>query len=122
MSKSVIAEFSPRVNRLPFSRIASISSELQKLSAEGLDIVNLAMGNPSHAVPDETKKAIIDEIEIGKIGYGATVGIDKLREEVARITNKEYRANFTKDNVVVTPGSTLAIYAIQNIFLRITKL
>ncbi len=110
---------SDRIANLPTSKIAAISAIAQKMKADGLPLINLAMGNPSHAIPDIVQKAMIKEIQSGQVPYGTPAGIDELREAVAAYTNRNYDgSDFNKENVVITAGSALATYIAQSIVIE----
>ena len=86
------------------------------LAAKMTDPINLSIGQPDFAVPDEVQQAAIEAIRSGKNGYAPTQGVPALREKIQR----QVDAEFSHDNrrVLVTSGTSgalvLAIQAMIN--------
>ena len=56
-----MAQISDRVNRLAASATFAMLQKSNELSAQGVDVVNMSVGEPDFNTPDYVKKAAIEE-------------------------------------------------------------
>ncbi len=99
-------------------RMASISPSptmavmqaAQQLKSQGIDVVDLGVGEPDFPTPQSIKQAGIDAIEGDFTKYTAAAGIPELRQEVADRYNRKWGTDFSGANVVVSSGSKHSIY------------
>jgi len=100
-------KFSNRMDLLPpyvFGRINKIKLEKRKA---GIDMIDLAMGNPSDPTPD----AVVDKLcevvrDPRNHRYSVASGIYNLRRELARYYDRQYGVQLTPENeIVCTIGS-----------------
>lgn len=80
------------------------------------DPINLSIGQPDFAVPEEVRQACIDAIENGKNGYSVTQGIPELREKLLAKVDDEYHHDDRKLFVSsgTSGGLVLAMLALVN--------
>ncbi|WP_458185465.1 pyridoxal phosphate-dependent aminotransferase [Haladaptatus sp. NG-WS-4] len=101
--------FADRIQRVEPSATLAISSLASQLEADGVDVVDLSVGEPDFATPENVVEACEQAMEDGHTGYPPSKGVPELREAIAtklRADGLEYRA----DNVIVTPGAKQALY------------
>lgn len=100
-------KFSSRMDLLPpyvFGRINRIKLEKRKA---GIDMIDLAMGNPSDPTPD----AVVDKLcevvrDPRNHRYSVASGIYNLRRELARYYDRQYGVRLNPDNeIICTIGS-----------------
>ncbi len=106
MSENII-RFSQRMDRLPPYLFGTINSLKDSKRRDGIDIIDMAMGNPTDATPE----LIVDKLcEVVKDPrnhrYSAASGLYNLRREVS----KYYKSNWNVDidpetEVIATIGS-----------------
>ena len=60
------------------------------LAAKLKDPINLSIGQPDFAVPDEVKQACVDAINNDKNGYALTQGIPALQEKLQNRVDDQY--------------------------------
>lgn len=78
------------------------------MDAQGANVMHLEMGQPSTAAPAPAKQAMIDALDDpASHGYTMTLGIDPLREGIARYYSRVHGLSVSPDNVAVTVGSSL---------------
>ncbi|KRL83915.1 pyridoxal phosphate-dependent aminotransferase [Ligilactobacillus apodemi] len=111
-------KFSNRVQQVSPSVTLALSAKAKSLQKKGLDVKNLTAGEPNFNTPKHIKQAAIAAIEAGNSDfYTPALGIKELREAIAKVTNEQYKTNYTFDNVAVTVGGKFALFAIaQAIF------
>lgn len=85
------------------------------LAATLQDPINLSIGQPDYAVPDNVKQAMIRAIQADRNGYTVTHGIPQLRERIAAELKREF--DWEPDLLVtsgVSGGLLLALMACIN--------
>ena len=82
----------------------------QELEANGRDIIHLEVGEPDFQAPSEALETVIKSLSKKPARYTHTQGILPLREEIAKKYNKDYRVDINPDQILVSSGSSLALY------------
>ena len=77
------------------------------LAATLANPINLSIGQPDFAVPDEIKQAAIEAINNDKNGYSLTQGVPALRERLQADVDKQY--GHDNRRVLVTSGTSGAL-------------
>ncbi|MFB6080834.1 MAG: pyridoxal phosphate-dependent aminotransferase [Haloferacaceae archaeon] len=102
-------DFARRVERVEPSATLSISNAAAELEAEGVDVVDLSVGEPDFPTPEPIREAGKAAIDAGHTGYPPSNGIPALREAIAE-TLRGSGIDCAAGNVVVTPGGKQALY------------
>jgi len=89
-----------------------MADKAKRLSAQGLDVIALAGGEPDFDTPAHIVDTAVEAIKSGKTRYAApSKGINPLLEAIA---NKMERDNGVtvnpKTDIIVTPGGKLSLY------------
>ncbi len=98
---------SERMHRLPPYLFSKINALKNKLRSEGVDLIDLAMGNPN----DPTPQLVVDKLsEAAGIKtnqrYSVSKGIINLRKELAKFYEKHWDVSLDPENeVIATIGS-----------------
>ena len=82
-----------------------VLARANKLAAEGRSIINLGIGQPDFATPDNIVDAGSQALAEGKHGYTPGAGIPELREAVARDLQRRHGAGVDAGSVLITPGA-----------------
>ena len=101
--------FADRVGRVEPSATVAVGNKAGQLKAEGVDVVDLSVGEPDFPTPERIREAGKEAIDDGQTGYTASNGIPELRETVATTLNAR-GVPAEADHVVVTPGAKQAIF------------
>jgi aspartate aminotransferase len=102
-------DFASRVGRVEPSATLAISNLANELEADGIDVVDLSVGEPDFDTPDNIKRAAEDSLAAGDTGYTSSNGIPELREAIAEKLRAD-GIDCEAGNVVVTPGGKQALY------------
>lgn len=82
----------------------------KKLESEGHSVVHFEVGEPDLPTPEPICTAAIEAIESGETKYTHSMGDPELREAIAEDYNSSFALSLSPDNVVVTMGSSPALY------------
>jgi aspartate aminotransferase len=104
-------EFTDRVGRVSPSATLAISNEASALESQGVDVVDLSVGEPDFDTPENVKRAAHDALDAGKTGYTPSPGIPALREAIAEKLRADGLDHDAED-VMVTPGGKQALYEV----------
>lgn len=102
---------SKRMANIHESTTLKISAMAKKLNKSGLDVIDLGVGEPDFATPQNICEAGCNSIRNGETHYAPTIGIAELRQAIAEKLCDENRLTVTADDVVVTPGAKMAVFA-----------
>ena len=99
------------INNIKTSSTLAINELSKKLEKEGKEIFKFGLGQSPFPIP----QIIVDELKkySYKKDYLNVAGLDRLREVIAAYHNKKNQYNYTKENIIVGPGSKELIYQIQ---------
>ena len=102
MSKEFL---SSRVKNMATSATIEMSSKSRKLREEGLDIINLSLGEPDFNTPDVIKQSAINAIHDNYSKYTPIAGFDELKQAISNKFKRENNLNYKKNEIVVSTGA-----------------
>jgi aspartate aminotransferase len=105
-------DFTDRVERVEPSATLAISNKAAELEADGVDVVDLSVGEPDFDTPQNIKDAATRALEAGKTGYTPSPGIPELREAIAEDLQDRGLNQYDSENVMVTPGGKQALFEV----------
>jgi len=82
----------------------------KKLESEGRDIIHFEVGEPDFITPVEICESAVESIKRGETKYTESLGIPELREKIAENYNTKYGQSISFSNVMVTLGSSPALF------------
>jgi aspartate aminotransferase len=106
-------DFSDRVTRIEPSATVAISNQASQLEAEGIDVVDLSVGDiVDFDTPENIKTAATEALEAGHTGYTPSNGIPELREAIVEKLHGDGLTQYGTENVIVTPGGKQGLYEV----------
>ncbi|MDK3072615.1 pyridoxal phosphate-dependent aminotransferase [Sedimentitalea sp. JM2-8] len=81
------------------------------LAAQGMDVINLGIGQPDFRTPDHIVEAAIKALRDGHHGYTPATGIPPLREAVSADLHRRFDVEVNPDNVLIVPGGKITMFA-----------
>ena len=102
-------QFTERVERVEPSATLAISNLASELEADGVDVVDLSVGEPDFPTPENVVEAGKAALDAGHTGYTPSNGIPKLKEAIAEKLRSD-GLEHTTDEIIVTPGGKQALY------------
>ena len=94
-----------KLSRLGTENAFVVLAVVNKLKAEGRDIVSFAIGEPDFPTPKNIKMAGVEAITSDKTHYSESQGIVPLRQAVADYIGRTRGIDVGPGNVVITPGA-----------------
>jgi len=103
-------KFAKRLLGISPSSTMTVMLKAQQLRDQGVDVIDLSVGEPDFDTPDSIKLAGIEAIRENFTKYTSAAGILELRQAVAEKFNRECNGQFSAANVMITCGAKHAIY------------
>lgn len=100
---------SKRVLNMKESATLAMARKSRELKEQGVDIINLSLGEPDFDTPDNIKEACKKALDNGDTKYTPVSGSKALREAICRKLKKENNLDYTFDQIVVSNGAKQAI-------------
>ncbi|PSP57744.1 aspartate aminotransferase [Halobacteriales archaeon QH_7_66_36] len=101
--------FADRVERVEPSATLAISNAAAELEADGIDVVDLSVGEPDFPTPENIVDAGKQAIDEGYTGYAPSDGIPELKEAIAEKFDDD-GLDYATDEIIVTPGGKQALF------------
>jgi aspartate aminotransferase len=101
--------FTDRVERVEPSATLAISNLASELEADGVDVVDLSVGEPDFPTPENVVEAGKAALDAGHTGYTPSNGIPELKEAIVEKLDSD-GLDYGTEEVIVTPGAKQALY------------
>lgn len=107
---------SNRLNQMTESATLAMTKKSRELKEQGIDVINLSIGEPDFNTPEFIKEAGIKAIEENYTHYPPVPGFLALRESIVNKLKRDNGVSYTPNQIVVSTG---AKQSISNVFLSI---
>ena len=98
-------EFSKRISSLKPSPTLELNAKANKMKAEGIKVLNFAVGEPDFATHPEVVKKAIEALQAGDTKYGPSGGSLPLRNAIVSKLARENGLAYTPDQIVCGMGA-----------------
>lgn len=102
-------DLSNRLLSLSESETLVMSQKSAELKAQGVDVINLSVGEPDFATPNHIKEAAKEAIDNNFTFYTPVTGYLDLRKAICEKLKKENGLTYTPDQIVCSNGAKQAI-------------
>lgn len=99
-----MAQLSDRLNRLAPSATLAMSQKSNEMKAQGIDVINMSVGEPDFNTPEHIKEAGKKAIDDNFSKYSPVPGYMDLREAIVEKLKKENLLDYTTSEVIVGTG------------------
>ena len=99
-----------RIQRIGFSSTLRINAKAQRMKREGVDVIDLSVGEPDFPTPENIKAAAKQALDRNFTRYTDNNGIPELRQAIVRRYREEYGADYEPDQVIVSTGAKQCLY------------
>jgi len=100
---------SARLNRLSESQTLAMTRRSRELRAQGIDVINLSIGEPDFPTPQIIKEAAKKAIDEDFSHYTPVSGYLELRQAIAEKFKRDNALDFEADQIVVSTGAKQSI-------------
>lgn len=100
-----MTHISDRVQSLSPSQTLAMSQKSNELKAQGVDVINLSVGEPDFNTPDNIKEAAKRAIDENFSFYTPVPGYMSLRKAIVRKLKEENGLDYTPEQIVVSGGA-----------------
>jgi len=98
-----------RLNRLSSSATLAMSQKSQELKAQGVDVINMSVGEPDFNTPNAIKEAAIKAINENYSRYSPVPGYPVLRNAIVEKLKKENGLDYTATQISVSNGAKQSV-------------
>lgn len=95
-----------RMKDVKYSGIRKFFNEVKNYK----DVISFTLGQPDFNVPTSIQNGIIKALNEGKTVYTLNQGVPELREKISGFLSREYKIDFSKDEIILTVGGSEAIF------------
>ncbi len=100
---------SSRMNRLQPSATLAMSQKSSELKAQGIDIINMSVGEPDFNTPDHIKAAAIKAVEENYSRYSPVPGYPELRQAIVNKLKNENQLEYTAAQILCSNGAKQSV-------------
>ena len=100
-----MAKLSERLNRLAPSATLVMSQKSSEMKAQGIDVINLSVGEPDFNTPDAIKECAKQAIDENYSRYSPVPGYPGLRKAICEKLLKENHLEYAPNEILVSNGA-----------------
>lgn len=104
-----MAELSNRLNRLAPSQTLAMSQKSGEMKAQGIDVINMSVGEPDFNTPDHIKEAAKKAIDDNFSRYSPVPGYMDLRKAIVAKLKNENHLDYTTSEILVSNGAKQSV-------------
>lgn len=102
-------QLSDRLNRLSPSETLAMSQKSSELKAQGVDVINLSVGEPDFNTPDHIKEAAKKAIDENYSRYSPVAGYPALRNAIVAKLKNENGLDYTATQITCANGAKQSV-------------
>ena len=99
-----------RVRRIKPSPTLAVTAKANQLKLEGVDIINLAAGEPDFDTPDHIKQAAIAAMQAGQTKYTPVGGTNSLKSAIIDKFKRDNNLSYVPNEILVSNGGKQSFY------------
>ncbi len=104
-----MAQLSDRLNRLAPSATLAMSQKSGEMKAQGIDVINISVGEPDFNTPEHIKAAAKKAIDDNFSRYSPVPGYMDLREAIVAKLKNENGLDYSVNEVLVSNGAKQSV-------------
>ena len=104
-----MGQLSDRLNRLAPSATLAMSQKSNEMKGQGIDVINMSVGEPDFNTPDQIKAAAKKAIDENYSKYSPVPGYADLRKAVAAKLKNENGLDYTINEILVSNGAKQSV-------------
>lgn len=104
-----MAQLSDRLNRLAPSATLAMSQKSSEMKAQGIDVINMSVGEPDFNTPDHIKNAAKEAVDNDYSRYSPVPGYADLRKAIAAKLKRENNLEYNINEILVSNGAKQSV-------------
>jgi len=104
-----MAQLSDRLNRLAPSATLAMSQKSNEMKAQGIDVINLSVGEPDFNTPGHIKNAAKKAVDDNYSHYSPVPGYMSLRKAVVEKLKNENGLEYSESEILVSNGAKQSV-------------
>ena len=104
-----MAQLSNRLNRLAPSATLAMSQKSSEMKAQGIDVINMSVGEPDFNTPDHIKEAAKKAIDENYSRYSPVPGYPELRKTIVAKLKNENGLEYGINEILVSNGAKQSV-------------
>ena len=104
-----MAQLSDRLNRLAPSATLAMSQKSSEMKAQGIDVINMSVGEPDFNTPDHIKLAAKKAIDDNYSRYSPVPGYADLRKAITEKLKRENALDYSASELLVSNGAKQSV-------------
>ena len=104
-----MAKLSDRLQRLAPSATLAMSQKSSEMKAQGIDVINMSVGEPDFNTPDHIKQAAKLAVDENYSRYSPVPGYPDLRQAIARKLERENQLHYSPAEILVSNGAKQSV-------------
>lgn len=104
-----MAQLSNRLNRLAPSATLAMSQKSSEMKAQGIDVINMSVGEPDFNTPDHIKEAAKKAIDENYSRYSPVPGYPELRKAIVAKLKNENGLDYAVSEILVSNGAKQSV-------------
>ncbi len=111
-------QLAERTLRVKPSATLAVAAKAAQLRAQGIDIIDLGLGEPDFDTPEVVKQAAIDAIKAGFTKYTPVDGIPELKQAIINKFKRDNHLEYTPKQILVSVGAKHSLYNLAEALLN----
>jgi aspartate aminotransferase len=103
-------QLSEKVGRIKPSPTLAVAARALELKKQGLDIIDLSVGEPDFDTPQHIKDAATKALEAGYTKYTPVDGIAAVKQAIANKLKRENQLNYELGQIMVSTGAKQCLF------------
>lgn len=104
-----MAQLSNRLNRLAPSATLAMSQKSGEMKAQGIDVINMSVGEPDFNTPDHIKEAAKKAVDDNYSRYSPVPGYPDLRKAISAKLKNENGLDYAPSEILVSNGAKQSV-------------
>ena len=104
-----MGQLSNRLQRLAPSATLAMSQKSSEMKAQGIDVINMSVGEPDFNTPEHIKNAAKLAIDEKYSRYSPVPGYPELRQAIARKLERENHLHYQPSEILVSNGAKQSV-------------
>lgn len=102
-------QLSDRLNSLSPSETLAMSQKSNELKAQGIDVINMSVGEPDFNTPDHIKEAAKKAVDDNYSRYSPVPGYPALRDAIVKKLKQENSLDYTAAQILCSNGAKQSV-------------